>query len=129
VTGLRWVAVGLSALQGGYMLLDGVRAMVVGSYITPASGEHAGQLGPWAGLVSAVGLQPESTLMKSAFVLLGALWLLLAAGIASGAGWAWPGGLALAAATLWYLVPGTVLSIAVLALLLTPALRAALGRQ
>ena len=111
------------------MLLDGVRAMVVGSYITPASGEHAGQLGPWAGLVSAVGLQPESTLMKSAFVLLGALWLLLAAGIAVGAGWAWPGGLALAAATLWYLVPGTVLSIAVLALLLTPALRAALGRQ
>jgi hypothetical protein len=110
------------------MLLDGVRALLVGSYITPGSGEHAGQLGPWAGVVTAVGLHPESTLMKSAFVVLGASWLILALGIAVGAGWAWLGGLALAVATLWYLVPGTVLSIAVLALLLTPSVRAALGR-
>jgi hypothetical protein len=35
---LRWIAVALSAVQGGYMALDGVRALMVGSYITPRSG-------------------------------------------------------------------------------------------
>lgn len=44
------------------------------------------------------------------------------------AGWAWPLGLVLAVGTLWYLVPGTVLSVLVLVLLLTPPVRSALGR-
>ena len=39
---LRWLTVLLCLLQGGYMLLDGCRALVVGTYITPSAGEHAG---------------------------------------------------------------------------------------
>lgn len=116
---LRWVAVVLSVVQGGYMAVDGVRALVVGSYITPGSGWHAGELGPWARLVAAVGIRPESTGMKIAFVVLGGLWLVVAAGLAFDAGWAWGAGIAVAVGTLWYLVPGTVISVVVLVLLLT----------
>jgi hypothetical protein len=118
----------LCAVQGGYMLFDGVRALVVGSYSTPGAGEHAGQLGPWSRVVRAVGIQPESTGMKLAFVVLGLAWVVLAVGVAVGATRAWVLGLVLAVATLWYLVPGTVLSVLVLVLLLTPPVRRALGR-
>jgi len=126
---LRWITAALCLVQGAYMALDGARALVVGSYITPGSGEHAGELGPWARLVRAVGIPPESTGMKAAFVLFGAAWLAVAVGVAVRAEWAWIGGLVVAVGTLWYLVPGTVISVAVLVLLLTPAGRRALGRE
>ena len=116
---LRWVAVVLSVVQGGYMVVDGARALVVGSYITPGSGEHAGELGPWARLVAAVGIRPESTGMKVAFVVLGTLWLVVAVGLALGAGWARAAGIVVAVGTLWDLVPGTVISVVVLVILLT----------
>ena len=126
---LKWSTVILCVLQGGYMVFDGARALVVGAYITPGSGEQAGQLGPWARLVSLVGVEPESTGMKLAFVVLGVLWLILGPGVAMEAGWSWSAGLVLALATLWYLVAGTVVSVAVLVLLLTPQMRRALGRE
>ena len=124
---LRWVAVVLCVLQGGFMALDGVRALLTGRYITPG-GDRAGELGPWSRLVSALGLAPESAVVKAVFVGYGVLWLVLAIGLALHAGWAWPLGLVLAVGTLWYLVPGTVLSLVVLGLLLTPSVRHALGR-
>jgi len=110
------------------MVLDGARALAMGSYITPSSGEHAGRLGPWARLVKAGGIPPESVGMKVAFVLLGLLWLGLGLGVATGSSWAWVAGLAIAVGTLWYLVPGTVISLAVVLLLLTPPVRRSLGR-
>jgi hypothetical protein len=111
---VRWLLVGLCVVQGAYMAFDGIRALVVGSYVTPRSGPHAGELGPWARLVRAVGIPPESTGMKAAFVVLGAGYLVAAAAWAVGAGWARWLGLVLAVGTLWYLVPGTVISVAVL---------------
>jgi hypothetical protein len=114
----RWLAVALCAVQGGYMVFDGVRALTVGNYVTPRSGPHAGQLGPWARLVRAVGIPPESTGMKAAFVVLGAGYLVASAAWTLGAGWARWLGLGLAVATLWYLVPGTVISLAVIVLVL-----------
>jgi hypothetical protein len=42
----------------------------------------------------------------------------VAAGLALDAGWAWVAGLGVGVATLWYLVPGTVISIVVVVLLL-----------
>lgn len=126
---LKWSTVVLCLLQGGYMVLDGVRALVVGSYITPSSGQYAGQLGPWARLVAMVGIPPESTGMKLGFAVLGVLWLLLGLGVAMNAGWAWHAGVLLAVGTLWYAVPGTVVSVVVLVLLLTPPVRRALGRD
>jgi ABC-type Fe3+ transport system permease subunit len=66
--------------------------------------------------------------MRLAFVVLGLLWLGLAAGVATGSPWAWAAGLALAVCTIWYLVPGTVIGLAVVLLLLTPPVRRSLGR-
>jgi hypothetical protein len=89
---VRWLTVALCAVQGGYLAFDGLRAIVVGSYVTPSSGDHAGELGPWARVVSAVGIPPASTGMKAGFVLLGTAWMVCAAGLAAGAagpdGWA-----------------------------------------
>lgn len=124
---LRWAAVALCMLQGGFMALDGVRALLTGRYITPG-GDRADELGPWSRLVSALGLAPESTVVKAVFVAYGVLWLVLAIGLVLHAGWAWPLGVVMAVGTLWYLVPGTVLSLLVLGLLLTPSVRHALGR-
>jgi hypothetical protein len=114
----RWITVVLCLVQGGYMTFDGVRALTVGSYLTPGSGDHAGELGPWARLVRAVGIAPESTGMKVAFVVLGVAWLVAGVGLTLGAGWARWMGVVLAVATLWYLVPGTVISLLLLLLLL-----------
>ena len=92
---LRWVAVVLCVLQGGFMALDGVRALLTGRYITPG-GDRAGELGPWSRLVSALGLAPESAVVKAVFVGYGVLWLVLAIGLArtpAGPGrsvWCWP---------------------------------------
>ena len=111
------------------MVLDGGRALAGGGYITPSSGDHAGQLGPWARLVAAVGIPPESVGMKAAFVALGLLWLALGIGVAVGSPWAWATGLVLGVGTLWYLAPGTIISLAVILLLLTPPVRRALGHE
>jgi len=121
VTVLTWLTVALCVLQGGYMVFDGSRALRTGSYLTPNSGDHAGRLGPWAGLVERVGIPPGSTGMKLAFVVLGVAWLAVAGGVATGAGWAFAAGVAVSVASLWYLVPGTVLSVLVLVLLLVRA--------
>jgi hypothetical protein len=118
MSSLRWLTVAICAVQGGYMVFDGVRALTVGSYLTPGSGPHAGQLGPWARIVRTVGIEPESTAMKAAFVVLGLAWLVAAAGLALDLGWAEALCVVLAVGTLWYLVPGTALSVAVLILLL-----------
>jgi hypothetical protein len=58
---LRWAVVVLAVLEAGWMVFDGARALVVGDYVTPSSGEYAGKLGPWAGLASALGVEPRST--------------------------------------------------------------------
>ena len=113
----------LAALQGGYMLFDGVRALVVGDYVTPKSGPHAGQLGPWAKLVAAIGLEPRSTAMKWIFVAYGVLWLVITVAFALGLPWARLGIFVAAMATLWYLIPGAAISVLVIGLLLVPGVR------
>ena len=123
MTWLRWVVVALAALQGGYMLFDGARALVVGDYITPKSGQYAGQLGPWSKLVTAVGLEPRSTAMRWIFVAYGVLWLVITGAFALGLPWARLGIVVAAIATLWYLIPGTAISVLVIGLLLAPGVR------
>lgn len=128
VTVLKWIAVVLCVLQGSYMLIDGLKALATGNYITPGSGEHAGQLGPWAGLVGRIGIVADSTGMKLTFVFLGVAWLIVAAGIGFEVAWSWIAGLVVAAASLWYLIPGTVISVLVLGILVITPLRS-IGRS
>jgi hypothetical protein len=118
VSFLRWAAAVLAAFEAGWMAFDGTRALLVGDYVTPRSGEHAGQLGPWAGIVSALGIEPRSAAMKAFFVVYGVAWLVVIACFVRGHGWARWAMLAAAAGSLWYLWVGTVTSALVLALLL-----------
>lgn len=120
---LAWTVVLLAVNEAGWLAFDGGRALVVGDYVTPAAGEYAGQLGPWAQLASAVGIEPRSTLMKSIHLGLGAGWLLITVALVLRRTWAWWGMLACAVAALWYLPFGTLLSLVQIVLLLLPPLR------
>lgn len=120
---LKWIVLGLALLQGGWLLFDGGRALIAGDYVTPTSGPRAGQLGPWSRIVSALGFQPRSTLIKCVHVVLGIAWLvsLVVLFLRPAVGWWFLAGCSVA--TLWYLPVGTVLSIAIMALLLTREMR------
>jgi hypothetical protein len=91
--GLGWVVLVMALVEGGWLAFDGGRALVVGDYVTRQSAP--GQLGPWSKVVSAVGIEPRSTLMKTIHLALG----------------------------LWYLPLGTILSLIQIVLLLLPVLR------
>lgn len=123
----RWLIVALATLEAGWMIFDGARALVVGDYVTPQSEEYAGQLGPWAALVAAIGIDPRSTAMKLAFVVYGVAWLVVVGAYAMQRPWARTGMIAAAAGSLWYLVVGSIVSALQLALLLVPRLRAREG--
>jgi hypothetical protein len=121
---LGWIVLSLAFVEGGWMAFDGGRALVVGDYVTPKTGQYAGQLGPWSRVVSAVGIQPRSTLMKLIFLIFGSIWIAMMVCFALGAGWAWWGMLICAIAGIWYLPFGTLLSLIQIVLLLLPPLRA-----
>lgn len=114
---MKWLIVLLIVLNAGWMLADGSRALTVGDYVTPASGEYAGQLGPWAGLVSAIGIEPRSTFMKMVFIFYGIAALIAVAGFALNQPWGRNALVVLAVLGLWYLPIGTAANIIALILL------------
>jgi hypothetical protein len=114
-------------IEGGWLAFDGGRALVVGDYVTPTTGPSAEQLGPWSAVVSAVGIEPRSTLMKCMHPVLGIAWLGVTACFALGLPWAWLAMLACAVLGLWYLPFGTVLGIVQIVVLLMPPLRGTAG--
>ena len=84
----NWAIVVLVIITAGWMLFDGTRALIVGDYVTPTTGQYAGQLGPWSILVKAIGIEPRSTLMKSIFVVYGLAALTVAVCFILGLAWA-----------------------------------------
>ena len=116
--GLRWIIIVLALHESGWMALDGTRALIVGDYLTPARGRRAGQLGPWAKVVTVVGIKPRSTLMKGSFVVYGVVWLLVTICFIFKFRWAWYAMLTLAVGTLWYMPVGTAFSVVQIGLLL-----------
>jgi len=121
---LKWLVIAIALFQGAWLVFDGTRALRVGDYVTPTSGPRAGQLGPWSRVVSALGLDPRSALIKWLHVALGLTWLFAAVLFLlrpSSLGW-WAI-LGAGIASLWYLPLGTLLSAVVLALLWTPAIK------
>ncbi|MEW6403437.1 MAG: hypothetical protein AB1649_16700 [Chloroflexota bacterium] len=115
----NWVVILLVLATAGWMLFDGARALVVGDYVTPADGEYAGQLGPWANLVQAIGLEPRSTLMKSIFVSYGLAALATLALFVFKYRWARIALILVCILGLWYLPIGTLTNIIVVILLFT----------
>lgn len=108
---LRNAAVVLAVLLAFWMTFDGTRALIVGDYVAPRSGPHAGELGPWARVVGSIGIEPRSTLMKSIFICFGLAWLGAAIWRVAGYRGSNTAILFLAACTLWYLPVGTLISL------------------
>lgn len=121
---MKWVSAALLLVVGSWMAFDGARAIVVGDYITPGRGEHAGELGPWSRVVARIGIAPRSTKMKVIFVVIGLLHVSASVFLTLEAG-RFSGWLALAAAVsgLWYLPFGTALDGLALAVIVLGPLR------
>ena len=120
----RWIIVVLAVLNGGWMVVDGSRALLNGDYLTPKSGPRAGQLGPWANIVSSVGIAPRSSLMKWLFVGLGAVYLAAAVALMLGLPGAPTVLIIVAVLGLWYLPFGTLINILVILLVILSTMRA-----
>ena len=86
---IGWIVVVLALVEGGWLAFDGEHALVTGDYITPDSGQYAGQLGPWSKLVSAVGIEPRSTLMQLIHVALGTTWVMMIGCFIRRVPWGW----------------------------------------
>jgi len=114
----KWLVLTLTLFQGGWLVYDGARALVVGDYRTPKSGRSAGQLGPWARVVTAVGLDPRSPVIKFLHVGLGLAWLVSAICFALRVSTGYWMLLGCTVGTLWYLPLETLLSLVQVALLL-----------
>ena len=123
---LKWVILALALFQGGWLVFDGGRALIVGDYVTAASGPRAGKLGSWSRIVSAFGFEPRSTVIKCLHLFLGIAWLVAVVVFVLRPASGWWAVLGCAIASLWYLPIGTVLSVVVIALLLTPQIRSLL---
>jgi hypothetical protein len=106
------------------MVFDGARALLMGDFVTPKQGNYAGRLGPWANLLSAIGVEPRSTAVKLIFVAYGLCYLAALTAFLLDVPGSWWALLITALAGLWYLPIGTVTNLAAVALLIfVPALR------
>lgn len=91
------------------MLLDGIFVMLKGKYIGPE------KPGPWAGLFNRLNIDVFK--LGPLFIIFGLLWLIWIYGVWTNQSWAYVSGLLIAVLTLWYLPLGTLLSVAVLVML------------
>jgi hypothetical protein len=117
---MRWLRIlilVLTVIEAGWMAFDGSRALIVGQLITPSSGPHAGQVGPWQHLVRRVGINPTGTAMQIVFAVYGWAWLAVALAFAFRRPGSWTAMLVAATGALWFLPLGTVCSLVQIALL------------
>lgn len=121
----KYFIVVVALIIGGWLVFDGVRALVTGSYTMPSVGAYAGQLGPWSRVVASAGLSPTGLAVKCAHVVLGAGWLVFGFLVFRGASLAWWPLLVTAILSLWYLSLGTIAGMAVVIALLLPSMRSA----
>lgn len=120
---LEWCIVVLAALVAGWFAFDGTFALLTGDYVTPATGPYAGQLGPWATMMAATGVDPRATFIKVLFLAYGTGWLVVIAAFVARRRWAWAAMVAAAVCSLWYLPFGTLLGLIQISLLFLPAIR------
>jgi len=103
---MKYVILGLSFINGLWMLIDGIYVMLNGKYIGPE------KPGPWSSLLSVTGV--DIFKLGPMFVGFGIAWLVLAFGLFTGSSWTYWLGIVVAALTLWYLPFGTIISLIVL---------------
>jgi len=114
----KLVVLAAALLTAGWWAFDGAHALLTGDLVTPESGRFEGQYGPWSKVVSALGVNPRSTLMHAAFLILGVVWLAILTAWMFGVRGAWWAVLGFAFFSLWYLPFGTVLGLVQIALLI-----------
>ncbi len=100
----------LSFILGAWLLFDGTRKLVTGYY----TGEQAIGLGPWATIVSAIGIRPAD--MAFPFLFLGILWIVNGVIFLLGADTRYERAIAISIVTLFYALLGTTVSIITIAL-------------
>jgi hypothetical protein len=112
-----WLYVALSWVLGWWMAVDGLHQRLWGDYI-----RLGGQLGPWADLALALGINPQRlgmTFVALGFAVLGATF-----GVVLRRRWGYNAALIASALCLLYLGFGLPVAIACLILLLLPVTRA-----
>jgi len=100
----------LAFINGAYMLIDGIFVLLKGKYIGPP------KPGPWASVFYKMNVDVFK--LGPLFVVFGLLWLTWLYALWSQQGWAYPMGILISIATLWYLPIGTVFSLIILLVLL-----------
>src|SRR2546427_10370989 len=92
-------AAALAIINGGYLVIDAIHRFVVGDFL-----RIGGQLGPWGGLVGAVGVDPLA--MGPVFLVIGVAQVAAATLLLLRRPWGGSLLLALAVGALWYPIFG-----------------------
>jgi len=95
----------LSFVLGAWLVFDGTRKLVTGYY----TGEQTIGLGPWATVVTAIGLRPSD--MVFPFLFLGVLWIVNGAIVLLASSARYERTIAISIVTLFYAIPGTIVAI------------------
>src|SRR6266851_8195865 len=95
----------LSFVLGAWLVFDSARKLVTGYY----TGEQTIGLGPWAIIVSAIGVRPAD--MALPFLFLGVLWIVNGIIVLLGSSTRYERAIAISIVTLFYAIPGTIVSI------------------
>jgi len=103
----------LSLILGAWLVFDGIRKLLTGYY----TGEQTIGLGPWAIIVSLIGVRPAD--MAFPFLFLGILWIVNGVIVLLGANTRYERTIAISIVTLFYAVPGTIVSIITITLSLS----------
>jgi hypothetical protein len=95
----------LSITLGAWLIFDGTRKLVTGYY----TGEQTIGLGPWATIVSAIGVRPAD--MAFPFLFLGVLWIVNGVIVLLGSSVSYERAIAISIVTLFYALPGTLVGL------------------
>ena len=95
----------LSFILGAWLIFDGTRKLVTGYY----TGEQTIGLGPWATLVSAIGIRPSDVAFP--FLFLGMLWIVNGVIVLLGSSTRYERAIAISMVTLFYALPGTLVGL------------------
>jgi len=95
----------LSFILGAWLIFDSTRKLLTGYY----TGEQTIGLGPWATIVSALGVRPAD--MPFPFVFLGIIWIVNGVIVLLGASTRYERTMAISTVTLFYAPPGTLVGI------------------
>src|SRR4029077_927944 len=109
--GLSTAAISIrSFILGAWLIFDGTRKLVTGYY----TGEQTIGLGPWATLVSAIGIRPSDVAFP--FLFLGMLWIVNGVIVLLGSITRYERRIAISIVTLFYALPGTLVGLVTIVL-------------